>query len=171
MKNPDFLGLSKLCVWAFFIFILLASGFDEGSQGGEYCVMVAVASLPLAILFRGAYNGTQPQKSKTPEEIKAAQDAREAREMLKRMKAENQRPVSAVLISVEYRQSTMEALGRAAIGDWLYGDIGAIVGATTTPEKAKKATFRVRYASGRTGTETVAVGSKRFNQLSALLDD
>ena len=171
MKKPDFLKLSKLCVWAFFLSILAMARFGEGALGYECCLGVSVASLPLAILFRGAYNGTQPQKSKTPEEIKAAQDAREAREMLKRLKAENQRPVSAVLISIEYRQSTMEALGRAAIGDWLYGDIGAIVGAATTPEKAKKATFRVKYASGRTGTETVAVGSSRFNQLSALLDD
>lgn len=71
----------------------------------------------------------------------------------------------AELISVEYEQSVMEAIGRASVGDWLFGDIGAYAGAATTPTRAKSATFLVTYADGRTGKETVKVGSKRYNEL------
>ena len=84
---------------------------------------------------------------------------------------ESYRPVSAELISVEYRQSLIEGLGRAAVGDWLFGDIGAFVGAASTPCEPKRATFSVKYAAGHVGTETVDIGSRRFNELSALLHD
>ena len=87
----------------------------------------------------------------------------------RRMEKEaDQWPVSVELISVEYRQSILEGIGRAAIGDWLFGDIGAFVGAASTPHKAKKATFRVKYASGRIGREKVEIGTRRFRELAAL---
>ena len=84
---------------------------------------------------------------------------------------ENNRPVSAVLISVEYRQSILEGIGRAMVGDMLFGDVGAVIGAASTPSEAKRATFSVKYATGRTGTETVDVGSRRFSELAELLHD
>lgn len=161
MKNPDFLGLSKLCVWAFFIFIFLASGFDEGSQGGECCAMVAAASLPLSILFLGAHNGVQ-QRNETTEERQARQERAAESE---RRRKENARIVSSELISMKYEKITLEALGRGLFYGALAGNIGIYAGVAGTPKRATKATFRVNYASGRTRIETVVVGSRRYNKL------
>lgn len=105
-------------------------------------------------------------------EAKAKQEQGEAelekiRAAEKKRKADDRRAVSAVLISTESRKSG--AFGRALVGDALFGPMGAIVGAASAKSKATKATFSVKYASGRTGVETVAIGSQRFNELSALL--
>ena len=84
-------------------------------------------------------------------------------------KADDRKAVSAVLISTDSRKSGASAAGRAVVGGALLGPVGAIAGAASGTSKTKRATFSVKYASGRTATETVDVGSKRFNELSALL--
>lgn len=94
------------------------------------------------------------------EKLRAAERAR---------KADDCRVVSAVLISTDNKKSAVGAAGRAAVGGALFGPVGAIAGAASGTSKAKNATFSVKYASGRTATETVPVESKRFNELSALL--
>ena len=84
--------------------------------------------------------------------------------------ARDRKPVSAVLISTNSKVKTGSALGRAVIGDMLMGVVGAFIGASTASSK-NTATFSVKYASGRTGVETVDVKSARFRELSALLHD
>ena len=94
-----------------------------------------------------------------------AESDRRYRELCKkyaqeRKEADN-RPVSAVLIGTSYHKSALSTVTRAMV----FGLAGAASG-TSRPTHA---TFSVKYASGRTATETVPVGSKRFNELSALL--
>jgi len=84
----------------------------------------------------------------------------------KKRKEDDRRAVSAVLITTNSKKS---GVGRAVVGGALFGPVGAVAGAVTGSSKATKATFSVKYASGRTGTETVAIGGQRFNELSALL--
>lgn len=88
---------------------------------------------------------------------------------------EDTQPVSAVLISTQdvYRKSALGAAGRALLGGAILGEFGAAVGLATTKAKSRgqKATFAVKYASGRKGTETVDMRSERFKVLSALLVD
>ena len=78
------------------------------------------------------------------------------------------KPVSAVLISTNSKRKTGSAVGRAVIGDMLFGIVGAFIGAVTASSK-ETATFSVKYATGRTGVETVNVNSVRFRELCAVL--
>lgn len=70
-------------------------------------------------------------------------------------------PVSATVLSVNGKPNVAKALGRAAVGELLFGGAGAFIGAATTETK-QKVTFSVKYESGRIGRETVKVGSERF---------
>ena len=79
------------------------------------------------------------------------------------------RAVAAELFSVEEKKSFSEALGRGLWGEWLFGTAGALAGVATTPTRAKRATFRVTYANGRTGWETVKVGSERYKELNLII--
>lgn len=95
----------------------------------------------------------------------------------KALREQDWEPVSAVLVATqaltETKKSAIGAAGRAVVGGALLGPIGALAGAATTRSKTsvvgQSATFSVKYASGRVGTETVYVGGERFNELAALL--
>lgn len=84
-------------------------------------------------------------------------------------------PVSAVLICVQDTtgKSVAGTAARMAIGGALFGVFGAAVGMTTAKTKVKgqKAVFSIKYKSGRTGMETVKVGSSRFQQLVAVMHE
>lgn len=95
----------------------------------------------------------------------------EYRQKKREEKFEDQWPVSAVLISTEYGQNALKVATRGLIGSAIAGFAGAFTGVSSVPSKPKKATFSVKYASGRTGTETVDVGSMRYRQLVSVLDD
>ena len=100
-----------------------------------------------------------------------AQDAarKQMQEQAVEQRERSKRPIRAVLLSTESRVKTGSALGRAMIGDWLFGPAGAFIGAATAPER-HFATFRVTYADGRSKKETVEVGSNRFCELYELCD-
>lgn len=82
-------------------------------------------------------------------------------------------PISAVLITTkdERAKGAISTATRGVVGGLLFGPFGAAVGMVSGREKmlSQKAIFSVRYADGHTGTETVEVGSKRFEELSVLL--
>lgn len=81
-------------------------------------------------------------------------------------------PVSAVVVSAQDKLKTKGGLGSAVVGGIIAGPVGAVVGASVgkkTVVTGQKVTFSVKYKSGRTGIETVEVGSERFERLSALL--
>ena len=106
-----------------------------------------------------------------------AEETRRKRALQEEAYQRDHTPVSAVLITTQDRTKTSKsavgAAGRAVIGGALLGPVGALAGAASTGGKTKvvgqKATFSVKYASGRVGTETVEVGSTRFNELATLL--
>lgn len=85
-------------------------------------------------------------------------------------------PVAARLINTngnfETKPSFFRAATRGVIGGALAGPAGFALGVATTKAKTKatgcSATFIVDYASGRRGTETVEVGSARYEKLIAL---
>ena len=130
-----------------------------------------IKDLRLRVKERERLDRDKRKQPKTPKEIESERRYRElckgyAKER-KAEKAEGKRPVSAVLISTEMKKSG--TFGRALVGGALFGIAGSIAGAASGTSKATKATFSVKYASGRTGTETVDIGSRRFKELSALL--
>jgi len=104
-------------------------------------------------------------------ESKAARKAVEAeyRRIKQEQKAEDQRVVSAVLISTANRRSALSTVTRAVIGGEIFGIVGAVGGAASAKSHATHATFSVKYASGRVVTETVPIASARFTELSAFL--
>ena len=99
------------------------------------------------------------------------------REEKRQYRIDDRTPIEAILIATEDVTKTStsagKAFGRAIIGDLLFGAAGAFVGAATTSSKTRVighvATFFVTYKTGRQGTETVRIGSERFNELAALL--
>lgn len=102
---------------------------------------------------------------------KREEQHRIALEYERKRKIADRTVISAVLISTNNKKSAAGAAGRAVVGGALLGPVGAIAGAASGSSKATKATFSVKYASGRTATETVDIHSKRFRELSALLHD
>lgn len=108
-----------------------------------------------------------PEKKAEYERAKAEMKRAFAAE--EQRKSGDRRAVSAVLISTNNKKSGVGAAGRAVVGGALLGPVGAIAGAASGTSKATKATFSVKYASGRVATETVDVNSGRFRELSALL--
>lgn len=84
------------------------------------------------------------------------------------------RPVYAALVSIESESESGKNEARlmtsALIGAALLGSVGAAIGASKALKKEKeaKATFSVVYEAGNTGSETVKVGSSRYNHLMAL---
>ena len=123
------------------------------------------------------YNSPEKKAEREEQKRQALAQRRKNAAAAQARKADDHRAVSAVLISTldetRSKKSAVGAAGRAVVGGALLGPVGALAGAATTKSNTKvvgqKATFSVKYASGRTGTETVDVRSKRFNELSALL--
>lgn len=85
-------------------------------------------------------------------------------------------PVAARLLSYDGNSTTkagvLRTAARGAVGGLLAGPVGFAVGVATTKRTTKttgcSATFLVDYESGRQGTETVDVGSARFQTLYGL---
>ncbi len=102
-----------------------------------------------------------------------AERQKNAKQIRAEIERRDRTPVSTVLIST--RDITGKSLtgtaARAAIGYALFGVFGAGVGMTTAKTKVvgQKATFSVKYESGRTAVKTVDVGSSEFNELAKLL--
>lgn len=96
-----------------------------------------------------------------------------AREREKSLAADDRVPVAAVIVSTktETGKSALGTAARGVVGYALFGVFGAAVGVASgkTKIRSQKVTFSVRYASGRTGIETVEVGSKRFEELAKLI--
>lgn len=163
------------CVVLLFVSAAVMGSLDEGSTAYEAFNAFGPVLL-VAVPVLGIFAIPESRKAEGAKRAARAEDNEHRERMAEKARKEawmreNNRPIEAELISVEYRQSTLEGVGRAIFGDWLFGNVGAFVGAATTPERAKKATFRVTYATDRIGTETVAVGSSRFKELKSLLRD
>ena len=128
------------------------------------------ADLKLRIKERERRDREKRKQAKTQEEIESDRRYQEiCKKYAKERKDTDKTVVSAILISTESHKSAASAAGRAFVGGTLFGAVGAIAGATSARNKTTKATFSVKYASGRTATETVDIGSRRFRELSALL--
>ena len=120
--------------------------------------------------LRGAKLAAQEEVKKHNEKYESERKYQElCKKYAQERKEADKTIVSAVLISAQNKKSGASALGRAVVGGALLGPVGAIAGASTGKSYAKSATFSVKYASGRTSTETVSVDSKRFKELSSYL--
>lgn len=111
-------------------------------------------------------------------EKQAAREARwqkekEKQELYRRLRQQDKQPVSATLICVQDTtgKNVLGTAVRGLVGGMSLGTFGAAVGITSARREvvAQSATFAVKYKSGRTGTETVDVGSKRFEELAQFL--
>lgn len=120
------------------------------------------------------YRAMQEQARGEWAEYKAGAPERKKQRQLEQERRERDKtPVSAVLISTKNvtGKSAVGTAARGALGYAVFGVFGAAVGITSARSKVKAqtATFSVKYASGRTGTETVNTNSARFRELAKLL--
>lgn len=100
-------------------------------------------------------------------------------EFYRRLREAENTPVAARVVStsetVKSKGSVIGTGARMAMGGALFGPMGVLLGAATSSRHTysigQKVTFSVKYKSGRTGTETVSVGSDRFKELAALVVD
>ena len=118
----------------------------------------------------------QEKFQKRQEELAVARqkawERRHIEEKERQQKIRDNWPVSAVIVTTQDKTKNKSGLGSAVVGGMIAGPIGAVVGASVgkkTVVTGQMVTFSVKYQSGRTGIETVEVGSERFNFLSSLL--
>ena len=148
--------------------ILTAIFVGSNSPAYDFCINVLSVCFVAGFVFLILWAATK--KPPSAEDLKPLNAAKRAMGDRISRTIEDYRPVEAVLISTNSKTKTGSALGRAALGSWLFGFAGAVIGAATASSK-DTATFSVKYASGRTGVETVDVKSARFRELAALLYD
>lgn len=115
---------------------------------------------------RGAKKRMQSGMSEWPRDKTLKKELRRREQ---ERKADDKRPVSAVLIGTTEHRSALSTVTRAMVGGAFLGIAGALGGAASGASRPTHATFSVKYASGRVATETVEVNSQRFRELSALL--
>ena len=73
------------------------------------------------------------------------------------------------IIGSDSKASVGSAVSRAIVGDFLAGDIGAIIGASTG-KKRDVTKFLIEYADGHRTMETVDDNSQRFMELIKYLE-
>lgn len=144
--------------------------------GAETCPncgsVVAEMNFSLRSNLRGAMLAGKAEWEKgAPLREKGKEEYKRAVELERRRKEDDRRVVSAVLVATDSKRGAVGAAGRAVVGGALLGPVGMVAGAASGTSKARKATFSVKYASGRTATETVEIGGKRFNELSKFLHE
>ena len=118
----------------------------------------------------------QEKQQKHQEELSIARqkawERRHIEEKERQQKLRDNWPVSAVIVTTQDKTKNKSGLGSAVVGGMIAGPVGAVVGASVgkkTVVTGQTVTFSVKYQSGRTGIETVEVGSERFIFLSSLL--
>ena len=135
--------ITFIAAWLCLVGMFLAVVFAENMGLGFIFLM---AFFPLMI-FSGI--------AKSKKETKACRDDKKTKRIL------DKTPVAAELVSIQEK-----IRGGTAVGALTGGIPGAVLCAYLSKERA---TFLVRYASGRTSVETVIVNSARFKELSAFL--
>jgi len=165
----------RLAGWLCFLGVFVVAFLESEAK---YALATALfIAFPCLEIWSIAAERKDPDEQKKREEQKAAKAKlreEKSREWAIKMKKEREdhTPVAAVVVTAQDKLSTSGGLGGAVVGGLIAGPVGAVVGASAgkkTEVTGQKVTFSVKYASGRTGIETVDVKSKRFKELSALL--
>ena len=149
----------RLAAWSCWIGIFVLAAVDP--ENAALAAFFLVAFFPLMIASIIA-KSKDPYVKRAKEEKKARRHAENAKLIL------DHRPVATELIATDEYVQMPGRLGCAAIGGLMGGPAGAALGAYLGK---KRATFLVRYASGRIGKETVGLNSARYKELYALLTD
>ncbi|MGM9662480.1 MAG: hypothetical protein ACI3WR_05255 [Oscillospiraceae bacterium] len=164
----------------------LALALGEGSPGyrtacvaGQACCFAALGCwIAHMMTTKEQRTAKKTERRAARQKVRAERAAarerrRAAQAETERAQADDRRPVKAALLSTRdrYGKSVAGTAARTLLGGALFGTFGAAMGLTTARSElvGQKAVFSVKYASGRTGTETVEVGSKRFEELARLL--
>lgn len=118
------------------------------------------------------------KRAQRRQQVQQQRDARaERRALANKRRIDDTWPIEAILISIHEQSARKKngasVAGRAIVGGILAGSAGFALGAATAMNKnfsvEDYATFYVKYKSGRSGTETVRVGSARFDELVKLI--
>ena len=175
-----------LVAWIPAVVVGIAIDMDAESAGTMLGLLMLSWFVLLIVSFIVRHNDADV-KAKRLEKLEKLQEEREKQKELEfeRKRTEEERkqkvweqklldnwPGSAVVVSAQDKTRTKSGLGSAVVGGIIAGPVGAVVGASVgkkTVVTGQKVTFSVKYKSGRVGTETVEVGSERFERLSALL--
>ena len=162
--------LAKISLAAMLLSSLASRNFDKGSIGYEACFVALMLFFYLTLGFFFAALAVE-NKERTPEQLQADEEAHQkAMERSREMQIADKTPVAATLVAIDSRfKKPIRAYGHAMIAHSLLGIFGAFW-ALEDAETKDFATFSVRYASGRTKKETVAVDSARFQHLLELCD-
>lgn len=174
--------------------VLLFIGMMIDSPDVDVLIFLLVVSIPIVwrfIVLLRRYNLPENREKRKAAEEKSRQEYEKwraeapLRKEKRKLEAHRKQmeyhddhlPVAAVLVTTKTHTETSKgAIGTAArtlVGGALFGTFGAAVGLASgraeTRTVSQEVTFSVRYASGRTGIETVQTDSKRFKELARLL--
>ena len=149
-------------LWAVFVFI-------------GFVLLVAVIAVWHDNRIRAKNGGVNPKE----EEAKARMERIQATNRAKR--EQNRIAHTVVKTKILDSHSTMtskgsvaSSVGRAAVGNFIAGPIGAVAGASTgkrTYHEYKNTTFKVWYGDGSTKIKTVSNGSYDWKQYMEKLEE
>lgn len=155
----EFWRIARVAAWVCLICVVLVIAFAENVGFGY----IFLAAFILLMIISGIEKSKDPYVKRAKEEKKIQRKARN--DIGNRKRVLDNAPVAAELIWTDEYVRKPGSFGGAVIGGLMGGPAGVAVGAYLCK---KKSMFAVRYASGRTGTETVDIKSARFEKLSAL---
>lgn len=182
--------------WALLLLAMLIEW--SGPEVLIFWLVVGVLIVWRFVVLLRKYNRPESRAYRQAQQEKARQDWEELRQEREKWRAEaplrkekrkqeayrkqmayhdDHLPVAAVLVTTKTNTETSKGVigtaARTLVGGALLGPFGAAVGlasgTATTRTVSQEVTFSVRYASGRTGIETVRTDSKRFKELARLL--
>lgn len=162
------IGLSLFALdIAIFVFTLFKRD-GEGLPDAPTSLMIAfLAILPLILV---AY-APRYKKNEIAKAQRAADEQRRFRDSILKTKIID----TSHTVTQESKVRTGSALGRAIVGDWVAGPVGAIVGSATAKEKVTThekhtTTFMVYYKDGQRQHQTVNNGTALYNLYMEKLD-
>lgn len=164
-----------LCLVAIVPALIVCALMGMSSEGALGVLLFLI--IAWIVLLRKSFKARKqdPDVMASPKEQAKAEKRRieEERKLKERQqKLRDNWPVSAVIVTTQDKTKNKSGLGSAVVGGMIADPVGAVVGASVgkkTVVTGQTVTFSVKYQSGRTGIETVEVGSERFNFLSSLL--
>ena len=122
---------------------------------------------------REEYHSPEQREKRAMAAMAAKNRSLELKASREQDKALDKKPIKATVVTTKNRtkKSILSATGRGLAGGLIAGPIGAVIGGATASSfvAGQEVTFAIEYASGRKGTETVEVGSRRFEEIAKVL--
>lgn len=162
-QSKRFFLIGSLCMVAFGVILAVATSSASVSSEIALALVFFTVGVPCIFFAIGSHHRKEEKEWEYFYLSKEEKDEIEADRTI----------VSVTLIGTNSQSKTKasasSSVARGVVGGALFGPIGAVAGAVTPKRKTvtneTEATFAVKYASGRTQSETVQINGARYKEL------